>query len=217
MSTLIASEGIEIPQLLPAKPPRYPTRTQQGRFSFEEVNVEYAALTMKLRRQLLEAMRIVDDGCPHAKETEVGWWPTETWVGAVVYVRSTQCFQLQRRDSKTKLHPWRLCNWGGGKRSTESATGGTRRELLEELNLDIYKPYVDRLGLKVFLEARIPTPTIRCLSGIMLWELPKELRVGEGDGMESIGLDEIENEQRITMLSREDLIYVRSLIRSGAI
>lgn len=59
------------------------------------------------------------------------------WAGGFLYNSETECVLLHKRDSKTKINPNKWAFFGGLNENNESPTQTFRRELKEELNIEI--------------------------------------------------------------------------------
>jgi hypothetical protein len=130
----------------------------------------------------------------------------ETWVGGPIFVESEDAFLCQLRDNRPEaLNPNRVCVFGGKKNGNEMPAVGYRREILEELSVDIlHHGFTDFLRCYI-VDVPNRGKVIRCVFALTLKSRP-EIHLSEGAGWVMIPANRVlAGESIITALSLEDM------------
>lgn len=115
-------------------------------------------------------------------------------------------FIFQKRDHNTDRNPGKIAPFGGGVEKGESFEACLKRELKEEINLELDLAKVFSIG-KIESHS-LPGNFINLyyISGISA----KNLKVDEGDGLIELSLDEALKNEKLTEYTKEVIRYFKS-------
>ncbi len=127
-------------------------------------------------------------------------YPEKFWAGGFLYNPKTNEVFLHKRDGNTKFNPDSLAFFGGLNEDNESAEECFKRELFEEIGLDVNLD--DLIHLDDYLNIELNTYRIVFY---VISDIKKEkLTLGEGAGFEWFKLKEVFS-QKITEKTERDL------------
>jgi len=131
------------------------------------------------------------------------------FAGVVVYFRDSSLFLLQERDGETTWNPNKVSIFGGRVREDlrELPTQAAIRELSEETGIQTSSAHLR--VLRAYVESRpkiLKAPVFRAIFYLVLDQLP-QLRKGEGRSIVLSPAIGVQDSDKVTPLSREDVLY----------
>jgi len=122
-------------------------------------------------------------------------------IGAMIEVKDGK-FLFQRRDKNTDRNPGMLSFFGGGIENDESTIKTLKREMKEELNLDIIDNYVllNKLETQKFPGKYLDIYYIDNIN-------EQKIKLGEGEAVERLKLSEALNRDDVTLFTKRVIKY----------